>query len=38
MVILATIIYPPSFLFVLRQVLVVEAWRYGFHVKIGKME
>jgi hypothetical protein len=32
------IIYPPTFLFAVRQVLAFEALRYGFHLSIGRMD
>ncbi|MGA3171154.1 MAG: hypothetical protein ABSE62_09075 [Chthoniobacteraceae bacterium] len=32
------IVYPPTFLFAVRQVLGFEARRYGFHLSIGRME
>ncbi len=31
-------IYPPTFLFAVRQALTFEAWRYGFHLSIGRIE
>jgi hypothetical protein len=31
-------VYPPTFLFAVRQVLAFEAWRYGFGLSIGSME
>lgn len=30
--------YPPTFLFLVRQALTAEAWRYGFQLSIGQME
>ena len=36
--VLGTIVYPPSFLFVMRQLLAVEAWRHGFRLSIGKLD
>jgi hypothetical protein len=32
------IIYPPTFLFAVRQALGIEAWRYGFRLSIGSMD
>jgi hypothetical protein len=32
------VIYPPTFLFAVRQALGFEAWRYGFHLAIGSMD
>ena len=36
--VLAAVAYPPTFLFAVRQVLALDAWRYGFHLSIGGME
>jgi len=36
--VLGAIVYPPSFLFAVRQVLAFEAWRYGFSLSIGSMD
>jgi len=35
---LGAVVYPPTFLFVVRQVLAFEAWRYGFSLSIGQMD
>ncbi len=32
------IAYPSSYLFIVRELLGFEAWRYGFHLSIGRME
>jgi hypothetical protein len=37
-VVTGAITYPPTFLFLVRQALGFEAWRYGFHLSIGSME
>ncbi|HEX4086139.1 MAG TPA: hypothetical protein VHY22_14585 [Chthoniobacteraceae bacterium] len=37
-VIVGGLAYPPTFLFVVRQGLAFEAWRYGFHLSIGRMD
>ena len=37
LVALGAIVYPPTFLFVLRQALAFEAWRYGFQLSVGEM-
>jgi hypothetical protein len=37
-VIVGVVVYPPAYLFALRQVLAVEAWRYGFNLSIGDMK
>jgi hypothetical protein len=36
--VLGAIVYPPTFLFAVRQALGFEAWRYGFHLSIGSMD
>jgi len=35
---LGAVVYPPTFLFAVRQGLAFEAWRYGFHLSIGEMD
>ena len=35
---LGLIVYPPTFLFAVRQALGFEAWRYGFQLSIGSMD
>ncbi len=35
--VLGLVVYPPTYLFALRQVLAYEAWRYGFQLAIGDM-